>query len=421
MAAYVSGQPLKRGVALLLFAAVVSSGCSAERVAPGAVTVTESDSSGVRVVAISGDPQSLPTWRLGATPLFEISGNVEPFLSTVGEVEFLSDGSLLVEDNQTDVLRLFDSRGNFIRVIGGQGEGPGEFQNLTGLSVAGDTIYAYDRRLYRVSVFLTDGTLLRSTQLTRQDEYGDLGLDAWAIDSAHLYLRRATPYVPDPSIPLPRRVTQNVVLLPLDSTGQVRGTPTEFAGGYSAEFEDGFVAAPFSNQPVIQTSDQELVYAAGESFDFWWTDRDLGIRRIVRWPEWDVELSEVEVAELRDSVFVAMTEFREQRPDIAAQLMEARFADHMLPDMRPAVGGIFIADDGMWWVSRFQPSLFEWRQESVWHVLSAEDRPLARVSLPPRSKLAAVSSDLVAVINVDALDVQHVRVFEILRDSGGAS
>ena len=242
--------------------------CSGGAETRHAIQVSESDSARVTIVTISGKVSDLPLWRLAELPELAISGAAAPYLSSIGEVAFLSDGTVLVEDNQTDELRLFDAAGSVKRLIGGAGKGPGEFQNLTALTVTpGDTAYAYDRRLYRVSVFDPDGELVRSFPVSREDG-GDntiatFALDVWAVDSEHLLLHRTSPYDTVNPAPRPRRDQRDVVLFALDGAGQVRKSPIRFRGAYSVALENGFGApVPFSNRPFIAVSAGRVVYGS---------------------------------------------------------------------------------------------------------------------------------------------------------------
>src|SRR5688500_12492508 len=108
-------------------AMLAPAGCDDAAEPVSGVRFTESDSAGITVVRIAGSVQDRPLWDLGPAPVTEISGNAAPFLGAVGEVELLSDGRLLVEDNQTAELRLFDAAGAEVRLLGGRGNGPGEF------------------------------------------------------------------------------------------------------------------------------------------------------------------------------------------------------------------------------------------------------------------------------------------------------
>lgn len=72
-------------------------------------------------------------------------------------------GSMYVLDAGAREVRVFDSRGRFLRTQGGPGEGPGEFAVAAGLtwSPAGE-LWVADYNLYVYNVFAPDGTFLRS-------------------------------------------------------------------------------------------------------------------------------------------------------------------------------------------------------------------------------------------------------------------
>ena len=61
---------------------------------------------------------------------------------------------------------VFDSTGDFLRTIGNQGEGPGEFKRVTAMWVApGDTLHVMDPGNRRHTVLAPDYSLVRSQQL----------------------------------------------------------------------------------------------------------------------------------------------------------------------------------------------------------------------------------------------------------------
>ena len=104
-----------------------------------------------------------------------ISEHIEPLrsqvdeylLSRVATVRRLDDGSILLANSGSASLRHYDAGGRFIRSIGGQGEGPGEFRGLSWFAVLpGDSLVAFDRMLRRVSLFDLDGAFLGSTAVT---------------------------------------------------------------------------------------------------------------------------------------------------------------------------------------------------------------------------------------------------------------
>jgi hypothetical protein len=70
-----------------------------------------------------------------------VEGPEEYVFGRLGGVLLTAEGQVLVADALTHDLRLFDEEGRFLRRIGREGEGPGEFGGITGLlRLAGDTI-----------------------------------------------------------------------------------------------------------------------------------------------------------------------------------------------------------------------------------------------------------------------------------------
>jgi len=71
-------------------------------------------------------------------------------------------GSIYAADQDRKIIRKFDAQGNFLHSIGGPGQGPGEFQNIS--KVRFDTegnIYIYDDKNQRVSWLTKEGDYLR--------------------------------------------------------------------------------------------------------------------------------------------------------------------------------------------------------------------------------------------------------------------
>jgi len=390
-------------------------GCGERPGAPASVEVTVSDSAGVARVTITGSVLDLPQWALSATPVVEIDGASPPFLGSVGEVELLSDGRLLVEDEQSHELYLFGANGEPLRRVGGRGEGPGEFLNLTELSLAaGDTAYAYDRRLYRITEFDPTGGLVSTVRVGREFAgEGTLVLDGWGFDSDHLLIHVMGP--PDSSAAprLPRRDQRDALLFPLDGSGLARSAPRRFAGGYSIEGERFDAPAPFANRPIVAVGADRVVRGSGLRYELFVETRDLDVERIIRWDGWRLPLSDSLLRAVRDTVDAGFEKLRAVRPDLVRSLMDAEFSEDLLPDTLPALGAALVDDRGRIWVARFRPSTDRWKQEDSWHVLAPDGHPLARVALPGRARLAAVRDDHVALIVRDELDVEHVRVFEL--------
>lgn len=400
----------------VVLAMLASAGCDDANEPVSGVRFTESDSAGIAVVRIAGSVQDLPLWELGPAPVTEVSGDAAPFLGAVGEVELLADGRLLVEDNQTAELRLFDAAGDDVRLLGGRGNGPGEFQNLTELTVTpGDTSYTYDRRLYRISRFDPDGSLVETMDVGRERAGpGSLVLDAWAVDSEH-YILHSLGSAESRVTGRAYRDQRDAVLHALDGDGNVVGAPLHVTGGYSISGSHGDISAPFANRPFVSTGGGRVLHGSGLRYELILRTPDLQPVRIVRWPGWEQPLGDDLIQSVRDTIEAGFEELRAVRPDLFTAVIDALFDPSLLPDTLPAIGRALLDDTGRIWVSAFRPTTDAWREEDIWHVLSSDGAPLARLLLPSSARLLAVRGDRIALVVRDESDVEHVRVFEIVQ------
>lgn len=90
-----------------------------------------------------------------------LDANAEDF-SLVGRLIVGPQGEIVVPEPQDFRLRLYDSTGTLVTMIGRRGEGPGEFQHLGSVYWSADTLVVTDGELARSTYFLVDGTVARS-------------------------------------------------------------------------------------------------------------------------------------------------------------------------------------------------------------------------------------------------------------------
>ncbi len=133
---------------------------------------TRTDSAGVTIVenahaalADSGTCQI----QVSDNPILELGvayGDSMYQFFRVGGLTRMSNGSIIVVNTGTHELRHYAANGQFVRVAGGFGAGPGEFTGLTWIRrVHNDSIVAYDERLNRISVYDSSLSFVRSLVL----------------------------------------------------------------------------------------------------------------------------------------------------------------------------------------------------------------------------------------------------------------
>lgn len=117
--------------------------------------------------------EDVPSWTLEEE--LRIGSVEDPdslgFTSVTG-LDVGADGSIYVLDWQTRQVRVFDSAGAFVRRIGRQGDGPGEFRNVTTVGVVGDTVWVREVSSQRITLFTTGGELLGTVSTIEGVEVG---------------------------------------------------------------------------------------------------------------------------------------------------------------------------------------------------------------------------------------------------------
>ena len=90
-----------------------------------------------------------------------IWGPPRGYLGMVIAVAADARGNIYIMDYTTQEILVFDAGGGFLRTLGGQGQGPGEFRDALGPAIArGDTLWVADQQAPRYSIFAPDGTFI---------------------------------------------------------------------------------------------------------------------------------------------------------------------------------------------------------------------------------------------------------------------
>jgi hypothetical protein len=148
-------------VALPLFAV----GCSSPEPTESASDLLSAV--GVTAVGPLAETPILP-WRLDPDPDLRIGdsarGTTHQF-TEITAVLGLPDGSVLVADRQSGLVRRYGRGGDLLQQLGAVGEGPGEFRSPTSLAgLPGDSVVVWDAALWRASVFDGDGRFARTVR-----------------------------------------------------------------------------------------------------------------------------------------------------------------------------------------------------------------------------------------------------------------
>ncbi len=86
------------------------------------------------------------------------------FFLGYGDIVADESGNVYILDSKAQHIKKFDSNGKFLKLIGREGQGPGEFSRPSGLVCSGDKLVAWDMRAFRFSLFTLDGEPIKSVR-----------------------------------------------------------------------------------------------------------------------------------------------------------------------------------------------------------------------------------------------------------------
>jgi hypothetical protein len=399
---------------------LVLAACGGGENAPTMMQVV--DSAGLRIATATAPPAAVPEWRLAATPLLTLSGTGpadSAAFALVGPVRWLAGGQIVVADIGASRLLVFDSSGAFQRSFGRRGEGPAEFQRLATVTpFAGDSLAAFDPVLRRVSVWHPDQGFVRSTLLAGESSLEDFPIEAWPWQDTLLVVMHlaVTPLEAVPTSTGLRRWPQRAYLTLRDGRGRLLRRSPQFDGTYTGLEARGDRGLPFSNRPFAALAPDRVYFGSGTPFTLSYLNAAFVPEGEVRWPAQEELLTPAEVEEVRSDLRALVAS--RLPPERLTRAFTKEFSPEILPEYRPAIGRVLVDPAGRVWVERFEATRFGTLLQKPgdrWTVLTADGRPLARLRLPPSSRLEAVRDDRVVVVRWDSREVQTIAVHSLVR------
>lgn len=117
--------------------------------------------------AEQGPDGAAPQWSLGSAPELRIGADdADGGLHQVMDAVRLQDGSFAIVNSGAHEVRIVGADGRTLRVLGREGNGPGEFQAPAWIGARGDTVVVADMLTSRVTRFSAAGALLGSAQFS---------------------------------------------------------------------------------------------------------------------------------------------------------------------------------------------------------------------------------------------------------------
>lgn len=417
--------PLRRGLtavtSTVLGAALAVAACG-EGQAGTSSDVVRRDSAGIEIVS-SDEPawSEDERWRVETDDsLLDVgsaSGPADQELYQVSALARLSDGRWVVANGGTNELRFYSPEGELVARAGSQGEGPGEFQRLSGLErLPGDSLLAWEAREPRVSVFGPGGEFVRTFRLE------DTPTDLEGVEG--LSLAR--------SIPIGRfrggsLLARSLQLMSGDdfSTGVISNKMVFLRYGPDGEFRRVLAALPgperwmrvgegaveirsllFTTTPRSVLAGDRWYFASSDRYEIAARRPDGTVTRLVR--------RRHEPEEVTGDVVEARIEAWLEDVDDPAERADRReiYSDMPVPETFPAFDDLAVSRAGHLWVQNYRKPD---EPPPPWSVFAPDGRWLGDVQLPEGFDPMWIDEEVVAGVWEDELEVEHLRAYRIVK------
>lgn len=334
------------------------------------------------------------------------------------------EGAIFTLHPQEQVVRKFDVEGNLVRLIGGRGDGPGEFQNAFGMGWVADTLWVLDGNGYRLSYFDPSGELARTHAVPfdlgePDDDVPPARPDGLLADgtvhgsppafSDRVADGRMTHHVPVLMTPS-GEVTDTLPAIRFGNNSWAISHPEGRGGMYTRQpFADGplwrFVPGEEAMVVLDRTAPTSVEEAAFTISKLSFAGDTLFSRTYPFEPE---PVREEEA----DSLIHAMAEMMSERGILGATLAQAETwarEGFFRPAFRPGVTSLMVDEDGGIWVGRNE----ELPGQRRWEAYDADGRPVAAFTLPTDVDVMHIRRPHVWGTRTDDLGVPYVVRFRL--------
>lgn len=360
----------------------------------------------------SGEPEAARVDRVLtldlASPVgvFASDPSWEVHLSNVAGGVLLSTGGVAVLDRQSRQVVEYAPDGEVVRVLGGEGNGPGEFVSPRRLSVLpGDTVVVYDPRNRRLTLY-PPGQEHPTLQAIDQELFPRPPTGLWRL--------------PDGGMVSEETSIRDVRTLRSGSEADVVGTQllvqrigpggnrvdtlgSGMIGSEMLRMGTMHLMAAFAHRSLVDVAGELIAvapaYQAGVR-----VHRGAVVELEAVLPNGSPPLSGQEVAQLRDSLRELSAQ---QGAPFTAEML---FAPELQPERRPAFEELRLSSDGRVLLRSFEPLL---RQGRSWWVVEPGLGFVGRIVLPEGTDILQVKGDQLLVARKDSLDVPRVELHEV--------
>jgi len=367
------------------------------------------DSAGKQIVDNAEPPEgSRLGWTIGPRPTVSIGvlEGEEPYmLYRAYDAATLSDGRIVVANTGTQELRVFDRSGTHLATWGGEGQGPGEFTDLSQIEAwPGDSIIAWYGPQLGFSVFGPDGSHGRNFVFAGQERVSPMQR-FWPAAASRdgLILARHGPEAAD-----------TMVMQLRNGDGEVLasfGTHPSFEWHLLDEGDRSILfQKTFGGEPVWALRGDQVVIGHTGRYELKSFAGDGTLARIIRRDHRQRVPTAAEVGayienEMDRNIWAT---------GAAAVALRRRFAAVPVAEHLPAFTSIMTDALGHLWVEEYE-SPADPRPVRLWTVFDPDGRVLGFVETPKGLSIDEVGADYVLGTALSDLDVEMVQVWPLGR------
>jgi len=384
-----------------------------------AIAQTTRDSSGVRIVENTRPLLAASrAWRVDPRPLLDLGGvdgdTLREFNLLMG-VAKLSDGRIAVANQSSGTIRFFDASGRFVGHGARKGQGPGEFEQILGMSrIAGDTLAVID--LEEVEYFTGEGKHVRRGAAR--------GMSPRFIFPAAFFSSGAYVCLDwndfDRDAP-PGRAVSTLPLVRVSADG----AKSETLGRFPARVGSPMYGVNFAPTAHFATTGTAIWYSFGDRYEVARLDASGRVEMIVRRSDALRPVTDEMKEARRQFVLNGTGEDGRPWPASMRARLEASLAKAVYVERLPATSAIRTDPAGNLWVriydyrESFVPSgpvrVQTTRAASQWDVFNPQGGWLCAVELPSSFTPLEIGMDYVAGLWRDDDDVEHARLYRLAK------
>ena len=276
-----------------------------------------------------------------------------------------AEGRLYGLDRQSQEIHVFDPDGAFVRTIGREGAGPGEFENAAAVDISHTgEIWVMQMQKGQLTILDADGEYLRTEQVNSSGwDYSSYpgGFDRMGRYNAFIYsieeesstehlARFDQRFAPLDTIPFPESPVE-IEYFEFENDGATITVQVPFQGSFDWQFSSS------GNIWTLLTRPYELAEVTADG---------RVLRRVTKEYE-PLPVTSTEVEDLRER----FTWFTNQG---------GKFDESRIPNTKPVVDSFFCDDEGNLWVMRVETTPED--EGRLFDVFSAEGRFLGVVRFP---------------------------------------